>query len=325
MKALVTGTSGFIGSHVAEALLAKGVEVRCLTRKPGKLPWIDENRVEVAVASFEDPVSLRKAVEGIDMVYHVAGVTAARSKAAFFAGNMIPTRNLLAAAIDVGTVKRFLHMSTMAVVGPSYDGTPLEESHPYNPLTAYAESKQAAEEEVLRHQDKIAVTITRPPAVYGPRDTGVYEFFRTVNMGILPLIGFDHKLVSLVHARDLAHGAVLAAESDKGEGEIFFISSEQFYDWRTVGTLTKNAIGKRTITIHLPHGLVLTVAAISEFLGQFSKKPPILDREKGADIVQRYWICSVEKAKRLLGYHQQVPLEEGIVETVRWYKEHKWL
>jgi dihydroflavonol-4-reductase len=325
MKALVTGTSGFIGSHLTEALLGRGYEVRCLLRKSSKLTWIDPKSVEVASSGFDDPEALRRAVEGVDVIYHVAGVTASKTQEGFFQGNQVATRNLVQAAADVGTVKRFLHMSSMAAVGPASKGSPVDETTPCRPITTYARSKKAAEDEVLKMSDRLAITIVRPPAVYGPRDVGVFEFFKTVKMGILPLIGFDHKLVSLVHSRDLVRGTILATESERGAGETFFISSEEFYDWRGVGEIAKKVLGTKTITVHVPHPVVYLVASLSQFFGRFSANAPILDREKGTDIVQPYWICSVEKAKRLLGYRQEVSLEQGIRETVAWYREQKWL
>lgn len=328
MKVLITGATGFIGSHVADLLIAKGYDVYCLTRKSSNLRWLNTSAIRTVEGSLGNEESLYTAVQNADIVFHIAGLTSARNREEFFRGNQGGTRNILNAVLrKAPSVQRFVHVSSLAAVGPASSlQHPVDEHTPYHPLTAYGESKRAAEEEVLAERDNIPVTIVRPPAVYGPRDTAILTFFQTVNKGIAPLIGFDDKHVSLVHSTDLSRGIVEAGESEHTVGKTYFISSEEFYTWRHVGNVTAQALNKSTVLpLRLPHTVVKTIAGISEFFGRFASKPPVLNYEKGVDMVQKYWICSVDNAKRDFGYRQQVSLEDGVAETVRWYAAQGWL
>lgn len=328
MKVLITGATGFIGSHVADILVGKGYDVYCLTRKTSNLQWLTSPAIRTVEGSLSNEESLYAAVQDADMVFHIAGLTSARNREEFFRGNQGGTRNILNAVLQKApSLKRFVHVSSLAAVGPAASlQQPVNERTPYHPLTAYGESKRAAEEEVLAQRATIPITIVRPPAVYGPRDTAVLTFFQTVNKGIAPLIGFDDKHVSLIHSTDLSRGIVEAGESENTIGNTYFISSEQFYTWRHIGRITADALNKRNIlTLRLPHTVVKTIAGISEFFGRFASKPPVLNYEKGVDMVQKYWICSVDNAKRDFGYTQKVSLEDGITDTVQWYAAQGWL
>lgn len=328
MKALITGATGFIGSHLADHLHAKGYSLRAMVRGSSSNKYIKHLPLEYVTADFNDPASLRAAVSGVDYVYHVAGSTSARDRAGFFAGNQIATRNLLQAVQEANPgLKRLVHVSSQAAVGPAYSpDQPTDETAPFRPITAYGESKAAAEREVLAMMGDLPLTIVRPPAVYGQRDAEILRFFKVVSQGVAPLIGFGHKLVSLVHVEDLVRGFVMAGENEAARGETYFISSEEFYTWEQVGAVTAKVLGRRrAINLRVPHALVFVAGGFSGFLGRFQKKPPVFNFEKGRDITRPYWICSVEKAKRELGYRQLVSIEDGVRRTVAWYKEQGWI
>ncbi len=327
MIAFITGATGFVGSFVAEECLRRGYTVRCLTRATSSLQWLEGLPVERAVGSLTDSASLEKAVAGADIIIHIAGLTAARNREEFFQGNHVGTKNLLDAALKAApNLKRFLHLSSLTVCGPAQSlERPTLESDPCKPLTAYGESKKEAEDEVNALKDKLPITIVRAPAIYGQRDTAIFDYFKAVNSGVSALIGFDDKRLSLVHVEDLARGIVDAAESPATIGETYFIADEPFYSWVEITDVTKRALGKKAIlTIRLPHAAVMGVAGISEFFGKFSAKPPVFNYEKGVDFVQKYWIGSTEKARRDFGYESRLGLEHGIPKTIHWYKEHKW-
>lgn len=328
MKVLVTGATGFIGSHVADKLLAKGYDVRCIARKTSNLRWLDGKNFEIVEASLDNPESLIKAVEGVDYVYHVAGLTFARNYEEFLKGNRDATANLISVVEKhAPNIKRFLFVSSQTVVGPAkslYE--PVDETTPRNPITSYGRSKKESEDVVLSYKDKIPFTIVRAPAVYGPRDTAIYDIFRTVKMGLGTMVGFRDKYISLIHSEDLSRGIIEAAESEKTKDEIYFVSSEEFYTWKQLINIIAEKMNKKfVLKIRLPHFIVLTVAAISEFLGKFSDKPPVFNYEKGIDFIQDYWICSTEKAKRDFGYRQMMSIEDGMQNTIEWYKQNKWL
>jgi dihydroflavonol-4-reductase len=326
MKILVTGASGFVGSHIVDRLLVRGHEVRALVRANSSLKWLQDKRIELVIGNMLDIDSLRAAVEHVDVIVHVAGVTAAKTKEGFFEGNLLPTRNLIEAARRFNpTLSRFVFCSSQTAAGPSMDGQPITELTPPHPITTYGKSKRAAEEEAERARPDFPVTILRLSAVYGPRDTAILTFFQTVAKGLKPLIGMRDKWVNLAHATDIADAVVLAVEQDAAKNETYFIGSEQHYSWREVNDLTSEILGKRGLTIKLPHLLVYGVAGASEFFSMFRAKPSVLNWEKGRDMVQSHWTASVEKAKRELGYRQNVSLQDGVKDTIEWYKKQGWM
>ena len=327
LKVLVTGATGFVGSHVVDALLAQGHTVRFIARSTSNMRWLVGKDVTRVDGSLFDVHSLRDAVSDVDVVIHVAGLTAAKNEQEFLRGNYEATRNLIDAvrAYNPG-LKRFVHVSSLAVVGPSSSiDTPVDEYSALRPLTAYGRTKKLAED-VVRDATDIPFTIVRPPAVYGPRDEAILTFFQTVNKGLATYIGFDQKSVSLVHVRDLAQGITLAAFHENAVGQTYFISSDEFYTWPQIAAMTGAVMGKRRLlALRLPHAVVLGIAGVVGFVGKLAGKPPVLNYEKGQDLIQQYWICSTLKARNEIGYRQQVSLQEGIVDTVTWYREQRWL
>ena len=327
MKVLVTGGTGFVGSHVIDELLKKKYQIRAIARKSSNTKWLKGKDVEIFTASLDDKDSLISAMEGIEGVLHIGGLTAARDLEEFMKGNLGGTKNLLEAAkVYKNNIKRFLYCSSQTVMGPAKSiNEPSKEEDVCNPLTSYAKSKREAELYVLSNLKEFPITIVRPPAVYGERDSAILTFFQAMNNRLGTMIGFDEKYVSMVQVRDLARGIVMAFESEKAIGETYFISSKEFYTWPQIIKITENVMAKKALKLRLPHCLVLTIAGISGFFGKFASKPPVLNYEKGIDITQRYWICSPDKAKRDFGYEQEISIEQGIADTVKWYKDNKWL
>jgi nucleoside-diphosphate-sugar epimerase len=328
LKVLITGATGFVGSHVVDVLLERGHDVFYIARSTSNMRWLDGKKVTRVDGSLFDVDSLKDAVTGMDALIHVAGLTAARNEAEFRKGNLDATQNLIDAvrAYNPG-LKSFVHTSSLTVCGPapSLERPTTEDQTDLRPLTAYGRTKKLAEDAVRQAMD-IPWTIVRPPAVYGPRDAAILSFFQAVHKGLATLIGFGDSRVSLVHARDLARGIVMAMEQPVAIHQTYFITSDEFYSWPQIVDVTKTAMGKSfVLPVRLPHSLVLGIAGTVGFFGKLSGKPPVLDYEKGLDLIQPYWICSSEKASRDLGYRQEVSLKDGIRGTVQWYREHKWL
>lgn len=328
MKVLVTGATGFVGSHVVDVLLEKGYDVDYIARSTSNFRWLEGKKARRVDGSLHDLPSLRRAVEDCDAIVHVAGLTAAKSEAEFFKGNRDATQTLVDAVRTYRpNLTRFVHISSGAVCGPATDPEhPITEAMLCRPITAYGRSKLAAEAVVTQASADFPITIVRPPAVYGPRDSAILTFFQAVQRGIAPVIGFDEKLVSLIHGVDLARGIVDAMGHPVAVGKTYFITSEKFYTWPQIINLTAAVMGKRRVfQVRLPHVLVRTIAGVVGGLGKLSKKPPVLDYEKGVDITQPYWIFSPDKARRELGFREMFDLDDGIRNTVEWYRENAWL
>jgi nucleoside-diphosphate-sugar epimerase len=325
-KILVTGATGFVGSHLVDCLVERGSDVRCLVRQSSNLRYVKHPQVELAYGGLDDSTDWDEALADVDIIYHVAGTTFARRAKDYFTVNHQGTEALLAEALKRrDRIKRFVYISSLAAVGPARDGKPVDEDTSPAPITPYGRSKLMAEEAVRVVSGLLPVTIVRPPAVYGPRDYGIFEFFKAVKGGMFPMIGRRDKRVSLVHARDLVDGIVLAGESEASMGRTYFISSEDDYSMRAVADLMAALMRKRLRTITIPRAVAYGVAAAAEAAAALMGKPPVINRDKVTDLSQTGWTCSIERAKSELGYSPRVPLEEGLRETISWYKSEGWL
>lgn len=325
-SALVTGGSGFIGSHLVEQLLNKGYTVRCLLRKTSSMEWLKDLKIDIVYGDVFDTQALAHAVRGVEYVYHSAGLTKAKTPDEYYRANAEGTRNLLQAVqAHAPDLKRFIFLSSQTAAGPSPSATPVTEDFPSAPITTYGKSKLQAEVECRKFEDRLPITIVRLPAVYGPRDKDMFEFFSTVRKGLQPVVGFGEKYVSLLHVADVVRGLIMAGESEKSVGQTYFLSSKKIYGWMEVGQVTRKILGRKALTVKIPEAGVYVVATFAEFLALFSKKPALINYEKARDMVQNYWTCDSAKAKRDFGFEQQVGLEEGVRDTVTWCLKQGWL
>jgi len=322
---LLTGATGFIGSHVAEELIRRESAVRCLIR-PGRkgLSWVRDLQLDIVTADLNDRDALTNALSGIETVLHVAGVTKAKSKRDFIRGNVDTTRCVLEAAVRNG-VQRFLFVSSLTVTGPSSDGVPLSEDASCLPLTSYGVSKLEAERVVQSYGDRLGVTILRPPAVYGPRDRDTFEIFRWVSYGIKPLIGAGERTLSMIHVRDLARAIVTAAFHERTTGQTYFVSDEHPYPFDTLIRLLTDIMKRRTITVPIPGPLLYALAAVVEGVSVVLSRPAILNIEKARDMLQRHWVCDPSRLAADTGFRPEVKIAEGLAETYRWYLREGWL
>jgi dihydroflavonol-4-reductase len=313
--AVVTGANGFVGSHLVDFLLSKNFRVRCIVRKSSNLQWLKEKNIEVLKCGLTDKAGLREAFNGADYIFHVAGVVKSKKPEGYFKGNVETTRVLLDTALEFrDTIKKFLVVSSLTVSGPSMNGTPVNEENECKPITTYGRSKLAEEELARSYMDRLPITICRAPAVYGERDTEILIFFNTFNKGLMTTIGFDRKVLSLIHVADLVEGFYLAAINENSAGKVYFISSEKYYTWEEVGEITSRVLNKKPLKVKVPHSIVYSIAAIAQFFAMFSSKPATLNIEKAKDITRHAWTCDTSKAARELGYRQKISIEEGIKE-----------
>ena len=324
--AVVTGANGFVGSHLVDLLLEKGYKVRCITRKSSNLKWLEGKDIEIHDCGLFDKEGLNKALKDSNYIFHVAGVVKSKTPEGYFKGNVETTRNLLDVSLNYSdSIKRFVVVSSQTVTGPSLDGKPVTEETECRPITTYGKSKLEEEKVALTYSHKLPITICRAPAVYGERDTEIFIYFKTFSKGLTTTIGFNKKVLSLIHVTDLVNGIYMSSKSQKAEGQTYFISSEKYYTWPEINSITANVIGKKAVIAKVPHFLVYTIAAIAQFFAIFSKNAATLNLEKAKDITQQYWVCDTSKAIKDFGYKQNISAEDGIRRTIEWYKKMKWI
>jgi nucleoside-diphosphate-sugar epimerase len=326
LKALVTGGTGFIGSHLTEALVRKGVQVRCLHRKTSDLRWLKGLPIEFVQGDCNDKTSLEKEVRGVDWVFHLAGVTKAIQEETYLEVNGQGTENLIRACLEKNPrLQKFIYVSSQAAAGPSRNGCNKKESDPCEPVSCYGRSKLVGEEWVLTHAHQLPALILRPSVVYGPRDKDVFAFFKCLSRRIkLCPAGLD-QCISLCYVQDIVQGILSAAETPTKSGDIFFLSDGNDYRMEEIGDILAQAMGITAFRIRIPRRMIWGIACCSEFLSAFLRRPSLLNKDKAEEMLQKDWVCDITKAKTLLGFEPGVPLLEGARLTFEWYKEEKWL
>jgi nucleoside-diphosphate-sugar epimerase len=315
---LVTGGTGFIGSHLLDKLSALGEPARCLLRRkarPRRLPA----GIEAAYGDLTSGEGVEEAVRGADTVIHLAGVTKALAARDYYAGNVRATETLARAL--AGRAIRLVHVSTLAAIGPSGDGTPVDEDAPPRPLTHYGKSKLEAERTV-RALAPDAV-IVRPPVVYGPRDTDVFRMLKPISKGWMLEIGGGERWFSVIYVGDLVEG-LLAAGRGVG-GRAYFLAHPQPVSWSELGAAAARIMARRPRVVRVPPGVAYAVGLGAEVWSQITRKSGIISREKVAEARCRWWICDTRRAAAELGFEARTPLNAGLAETLAWYKEAAWL
>ncbi|MDB4946010.1 MAG: UDP-glucose 4-epimerase [Labilithrix sp.] len=328
MRILVTGGSGFLGSHIAEQLTAAGHTVVALVRRSSNRTFLETlGGIEYAEGSVEDRASVDAAMKGVDAVIHSAGAVKATSEASFFETNTQGTVNLLEAAIaHAPGLKRFVHVSTLEACGPSLDGRPVPVDQE-RPVTAYGRSKLGAEKAVLARKSKLPVTILRPGAIYGPRDVEILEAFRAVSRRQYPVIGDGSMMGCYVYGPDCAKACILAITTDVPSGSIFFVDDgEPMTMARAMGEVLPDALGRRPLVrIGIPFP-VLSLASLGvEAYGRIRKKAVMLTREKVA-MLKHDWVCDSAPTWKALGWTPETTFGgDGARRTGAWYREKGWL
>ena len=313
----ITGATGFVGSHLAEAFRDAGWAVRGIVR-PGStniLPGSVE-RVESSL----DRDALSRAVDGSSVLVHGAALVRARRASEFGEVNVGGTRAAVVAANAAGA--KLLLMSSQAAVGPGTALRPrLEEDEP-EPLTPYGRSKLEAEG-VVRANARVPWVIARPSAVYGPRDRGFLPLFRLASRGVFPIVAGGNPAFTLIHVRDLVRALVLAVSDERAWGATMFLgySRPQRVDELLRGLA--RAVGRRYRPVRIPSSLMRLAAAAGE-LAWMSGYQPLIDNTRLVELQAEGFVCNVDRARELIGFSAATDWPEGAEETARWYRERRW-
>jgi nucleoside-diphosphate-sugar epimerase len=323
---LVTGANGFVGSHLTEALLARGHHVRCMVRSSSDLTHIRHLPVEWAYGDVCDADCLHQACLGIDIFCHCAALTRAVDEETFLRVNTEGTRALARAAIAAApNMQRFLFVSSQSAAGPSRGADDLvDESRPPQPITWYGRSKWEAEQALLSMQGDLPLTIVRPAPVFGPRDRDFFTYFDLVNRRLQLKLGLDERRVTLIYIRDLIDLILLALENEAAVGQTYF-GCGQALTYDDLSAAIARALGKQAVRITLPVSVLTTIALVAKIQERVTHQPALLNGQRAKEMRQPYWLCSGDKARMELGFEPLTDLETAVRETVDWYQEQGWL
>ncbi|NVB38679.1 NAD-dependent epimerase/dehydratase family protein [Pseudenhygromyxa sp. WMMC2535] len=362
-RALVTGASGFIGSHLCEVLRERGHDVRAMVRRSSRLDKLEDaakgEPFALAYAGLDDVAALEQAVRGVDVVYHVAGKTAAFDRAGFDAANVDGVGNLFEAIARAKRAgegpRRVVLVSSLMAAGPSHPKNPRREHHRVEPgFTDYGDSKLDAEKLALAaaREGELELVIVRPPLVYGPRDEDVLQMIKSAAMRVVAQPGLRPTWMSAIHGRDLAAGIALVGErgcclpadpvvdedvhvlagggvdpatpgavlDPRGAG-IYYVSDGGRTSVAEFGQVSAALLGRRALTIPMPAIAVRSVGWLNQGIGRARGRVPALTLDKARGSLSPGWWCDDARAREELGWEQQFDLERGLEDTIRWLRD----
>jgi nucleoside-diphosphate-sugar epimerase len=322
MKILVTGGTGFTGKALVRRLIDMGHQVVALDYKEGlKTREIREWGAEVILGSVTDMDVVRRAVQGVEVVHHVAAAFREMDvpETYYYDVNVNGTRNVFQAALDEG-VRKVVSCSTCGVHG-NVDHPPAGEDAPIQPADYYQRTKWEAEPVALEFfQRGVNTTILRPAAIYGPGDPErFFLIFKRVAKGTFPMFGNGKTLYHPLYIDNLVDAFLLAMEDGKGDGEAYLIADEQYLEIEDLVRRVGRALG---VDVKVPHYPVWPVVAVGHVVETVCKPfgivPPIFPRR--VDWYRQNRAFRIEKAKRDLGYQPRVGIDEGLRRTAEWYR-----
>lgn len=337
-RVLVTGASGFVGGHLVDALVRRGVDVRVLVRSRTAADRFREQSIDVALGDLCEPDSLPAAVANRDTVFHVGGAIAVVRYDDFERVNGGGTRNVVEACLRLPQPPRFVLVSSISAAGPGTRGAVRTEDIPPNPISRYGISKRAGEIAAEAAADRMPVTIVRPGVVFGPRDKELLVAFRAIrNTFVHVSPRRRNPPLSYIEARDLAELLIATAQRGRlvapsgsappGTGDgYYFATHDEFPCYRQFGQLAAQAMGRRfAIPCVPPRPIPWCIALTGELIAKLRGKPVVFGRDKFREAIASSWACSNQRAREQLGYQPSASLLDQLRATVDWYLREGWL
>ncbi len=325
MKILVTGATGFVGSHLVDLLHKDGHEIYSLIRSPAKAAEFEVKGtlIEGSLSSHQENPWVASLPEDLEAVVHTAGIVHASNTDEFYKVNTHCTLQLGSDLMGRYPKLKFILISSLAAAGASEKE--LSESSLEEPLSEYGKSKLAAEQIVKDHFPKEwEKTIIRPPMVIGPRDPAVLDVFKMVKSGFVPGVGLKAglKAYSFVCVFDLIKTIELALQDSREETQVYFSSYPKPIRFDSLLTSIASHLEKRNpIIIPLPTGMIKIVSKLIPKLAPKAR----LTEDKLKEIIPKAWLCSSEKSVKELGQSYEWNLERTIEVTLKDYQSRSWL
>ena len=320
---VLTGGTGFVGSHLVDTLCGSGMRPRVLVRDADNPRWIAGVEADWVEGSLEDPEALRRLVDGAGTVVHLAGVLRAARESEFDEGNRQGTANLVAAIKDVAPKARLVHVSSLAAAGPSPEPEGRAPDDPPAPISAYGRSKLGGETEVAALGESTWWCILRPPAVYGPRDTDIFEFFKMASRG-LAAIPAGERWLTMAYVADVVR-AVLAAAAVGAHGEIYQLGepSPQRLD-DIFDQLASGGAGRVRI-VRVPSAIICAAGAAGSALQRLGLRRIPLTLDKTTELLASHWTAQTVTSLDALGLGAGTLFAQGADTTWQWYRMKRWV
>lgn len=328
MKVLVTGATGFLGSHVVDVLLENDCDVRALVRPTSQTRQLEGEGVELMVGSLGEVESLTRAIEGVDALIHCAGGGKVSTIRELYDKNTTTTVNLLTAALPhADHLERFVFISSLSALGPSNSGvtpTPATSDHP---ISHYGRSKLRAERRLLEAKDDIPLTIFRPPPIYGPGDQRtLLPIVKALKRHLMPLPGPDYR-TAMIYVRDCAQAIYRSIVTDHPSGRIYYTEDGQgSYTRREMAQVIAKELGVRgVLKFKIPFKLLGVAAFANEKLADLFNRSTAINRDKIKDLEQKYWLCDASLTRSELEWEPEIGFQQGIRLTLQWYRQQGWI
>jgi len=326
-KILITGASGFVGSWLVSEALKRDLDVYAGVRHTSSKEFLQDPRIQFFNTDFRDEEGLFQGLNEhqFDYVIHNAGVVRALEQQIFYDVNYGYSKLLIDKLQLVNSnLRKFVYMSSLASCGSADDAeegmiTPDIEM---NPPTHYGKSKKEAE--AFIKTQKLAYLIFRPTAVYGPRDKDILKLFKSISVGIAPLLGMNPSKLSFIYVKDLAR-LILDATLSDSKNKTYVVSDGVDYTGNAFHKKVATVMGKTPFYPKIPMGVIKLVASLTEVKSKLTKTPDTLDLDKVNELKARNWLCDISELEKDFNFAPQYSTVESLTETYEWYKKHNWL
>lgn len=320
-KIVVTGASGFLGSHICEALHEAGYQVHALLRETSSTRWLGHPWITVHRSDLFNQESLSGILEGADSVIHAAAALIGASPRELHRVNVEGSESLAHAAIKA-EVKRFVFISSNAAGGPSDDLVPKADNSRDEPISPYGKSKKRAEQALGKLSREIEIIILRPVMIYGPRDGHLVRLFRLVDSPVVPLVDTKPIYMPIIYVKDCARAAVAAVAAEVESGSVYYVSDPCIQTLDTIYDHVSNALGRRLRLIRIP---IWLASFLMWVIYGLKKKEVAFTPDSVREFSNRFRVVSSKPTIRELGWKPQVPAYQGFKKTVQWYRDQGWL
>ena len=325
MQALVTGANGFLGHALCRRLCAAGHGVRALVRGGSDLSLLRGLPVNFVQGDVTRPETLPPALEGVEVVFHLAGLRRAQVRGAFQAVNVEGTRHVCEAMVAARTPRRLVLAGSLSALGPSRPGHPHDESAPFAPAEWYGESKRDAEALAHGYGDRLEITTLRPVRILGPGDRENLAFFKLVSRGLRLELGGGPRPLCLVDVEDVVDQALVQATHPAAVGEAFFCASPGEVSLGWLQDEVAAELGVQPRTLRLSPSALTALATLADGLSTVTGRHLPLNRKLARQLLAPAWTCRADKAERLLGHRSHRSLSSSVRASARWYRAQGWL